>query len=88
MVNSVPAGVTTRCDLRPQNQSRPVLVEVADVAHAVPEAARRVGDLRQRRRLGPVVVRARHHRPAHDDLADLARRQLAGRRPTPGSARR
>ena len=50
-------------------------VEIADIAHAMPEAIS-IDDLRQHRRLRPIVVRPRHHRPLHCDFADVAARQF------------
>ena len=48
------ASVTTRCDLRPQNHSRPFAIEIAEVAHAMHDAfaavGQRLADLRQRGR--------------------------------------
>ena len=64
------------------------VVKVAEVAHAVPEAAVRVGDLGQSGRLGAVEVGAAHLRPAHGDLADLAGGKRAGRHSMRRSARR
>ncbi len=49
-----------------------LLVEAAEVAHAVPEAVL-VLDLRERRLLGPGVVAPRDDGAADGDLADLAR---------------
>src|SRR5262249_10316217 len=51
-------------------------VEVAQVAHAVPQAALRVADLVQGRLVRAAVVGARHDRPLHDDLPDLALRHF------------
>src|SRR6266700_127360 len=54
-----------------------MLVEVADVAHAVIEiVAIRDGDFRQRRRLRPILVRASDDSAARSNLADFAAWQL------------
>ncbi len=42
-VNSVPCGVTTRCDFRSAEPEPPVVVKIPDIAHAV-HALRRFSD--------------------------------------------
>ena len=65
----------------------PVLVQVARVAHPVPDAVA-VRDLRQMLRLDARDIFPRDHRPADDQLADLARRQFDSPRRSNGSAHR
>ena len=73
-----PAAVSTRWATRPQNQNRSCGVEVAAVAHAMPDVAA-VGDFRQGVGLDARDVTPRDHRPADDQFADLAGGQFFDR---------
>ena len=59
----------------------PLRVEIARVAHPMPDLARRRRSSPGRSHSVRVTYSPRDHRPANDQFADLARRQFLDRRP-------
>ena len=70
-----PAGRQHAMGHAPAEPKPLLLVEIADVSHAMPDLLA-VGDFRQRVPLGAGHILARHDRSADDQLADFAARQL------------
>src|SRR6185369_17982533 len=78
-VEGVPGGDDPVC-LAAAEPDPALIVQIAHVTHAVPDAAGRIGDLGQAGRLGAVQVGAADLRAAHGDLADrtCGKRQVTG----------